>query len=66
MEYNRQFQWVARQLGDDPSIFAMELETPARRVFMDVDLKIQLQMVRDHFIDGQADRAFRSADIWTV
>ena len=24
---------------------------------MDIDLKIQLQMVRDHFIDGQADRA---------
>ena len=26
---------------------------------MDVDLKIQLQMVRDHFIDGQADRSLR-------
>ena len=26
---------------------------------MDIDLKIQLQMVRDRFIDGQADRALR-------
>ena len=51
-EYKRQFQWVARQPGDDPSIFAIELETLARRAFMDIDLKIQLQMVRDHFIDG--------------
>ena len=58
-EYKHQFQRVARQPGDDPSVFAMELETLARRVFMDVDLKIQLQMVRDHFIDGQADRSLR-------
>ena len=26
---------------------------------MDVDLKIQLQMVRDRFIDGQADLSLR-------
>ena len=58
-EYKRQFQRVARQPGDDPSIFAIELETLARRAFMDVDRKIQLQMVRDCFIDGQADRALR-------
>ena len=59
MEYKCQFQRVARQPGDDPSIFAIELEMIARRPFMDVDLKIQLQMVRDCFIDGQADRALR-------
>ena len=58
-EYKLQFQRVARQPGDDPSIFSMELETLARRAFMDVDLKIQLQMVRDRLIDGQADRALR-------
>ena len=58
-EYKRQFQRVARQPGDDPSIFTIELETLARREFMDVDLKIQLQMVRDRFIDGQADRSLR-------
>ena len=58
-EYKRQFQRVARQPGDDPSIFAIELETIARRAFMDVDIKIQLQMVRDRFTDGQADRSLR-------
>ena len=58
-EYKRQFQRVARQPGDDPSIFAMELETLARNAFMDVDLTIQLQMVRDRVIDGQADRSLR-------
>ena len=31
--------------------------TLARRAFIDIDLKIQLQMVRDHFIDEQAERA---------
>ena len=30
-EYKRQFQRVARQPGDDPSIFAIQLETLARR-----------------------------------
>ena len=58
-EYKRQFQRVARQPEDDPSIFAVELEMLARRAFMDVDLKIQLQMVRDRFINGQADRSLR-------
>ena len=37
----------------------MELETLARRAFMEVDLNTQLQMVRDRFIDGQADRSLR-------
>ena len=58
-EYKRQFQRAFRRPGDDPSIFATELETLARRAFMDIDLKIQLQMVRDRFIDGQAERALR-------
>ena len=58
-EYKRQFQRAVRHPGDDPSIFATELETLARRAFMDIDLKIQSQMVRDRFIDGQAECALR-------
>ena len=58
-EYKRQFQWAVRRPGDDPSIFATELQTLARRTFMDIDLKIQSQMVRDRFIDGQAECALR-------
>ena len=54
-EYKRQFQRAFRRPGDDQSIFATELETLARRAFMDIDLKNQLQMVRYRFIDGQAE-----------
>ena len=46
-EYKRRFQRVVRRRGDDPSIFAIELETLARRAFIDIDISIQLQMVRD-------------------
>ena len=48
---------MARQPGDDPLIFAIELERLARTAFIDVDLKIQLQMVRYRFINGQVDCA---------
>ena len=54
-EYKRQFQRAFRRPGDDPSIFAIELETLARRAFVDIDPLIQLHMVRDRFIDGQAE-----------
>ena len=54
-EYKRQFQRVFRRPRDDPSIFAIELETLARRAFIDIDISIQLQMVRDRFIDGQGE-----------
>ena len=58
-EYKRQFQRVARRLGDDPSVFAIELETLARRAFIGIDSSIQIQMVRDRFIDGQEECALR-------
>ena len=44
-EYKHQFQRAFRRPGDDPSIFATELEMLARRAFIDIDIKIQLQMV---------------------
>ena len=56
-EYKHQFQWAFRRPGDDQSIFAIELETLARRAFIDIDILIQLQMVRDRFIDGQVECA---------
>ena len=58
-EYKWQFQRVVRRPRDDPSIFAIELETLARRAFIDIDISIQLQMVRDRFIDGQVECALR-------
>ena len=58
-EYKRQFQRVVRRPRDDPSIFAIEVETLARRAFIDIDISIQLQMVCDRFIDGQVECALR-------
>ena len=58
-EYKRQFRRAFRRPDDDQSIFAGELETLARRAFSDVDSSIQLQMVRDRSIDGQAECALR-------
>ena len=58
-EYKHQFQRAFRRPGDDPSIFAIKLETLARRAFIDIDTSIQLQMVQDRFIDGQAECALR-------
>ena len=36
-----------RRPGDDPSVFDIELETLARRAFVDINTSIQLQLVRD-------------------
>ena len=58
-EYKRQFRRAFRSPDDDPSVFAIELETLARRAFADIDSSIQLQMVRDRFIDVQAECALR-------
>ena len=58
-EYKRQFERAFRRPGDDPSVFAIELEMLARRAFVDIDSSVQLQMARDRFIDGQAECALR-------
>ena len=58
-EYKHQFRRAFCRPDDDPSIFPIELETLARRAFVDIDSSIQIQMVRDRFIDGQAKCALR-------
>ena len=58
-EYKRQFMRAFRRPGDDPLVFAIELETLACRAFADVNTSIQLQLVRDRFIAGQAECALR-------
>ena len=50
-----QFERVSRSPGDDPSLFAIELETLARRAFADVNASARLQLVRDRFIAGQME-----------
>ena len=58
-KYNRQFERMTRPPGDDPAAFAIELETLARKAFVDVDASVRLQLVRDRFILGQENRALR-------
>ena len=50
---------MTRPLGDDPAAFAIELETLARKAFVDVDASVRLQLVRDRFIIGQENHALR-------
>ena len=59
-KYKRQFERMTRPMGDDPAAFAIELETLARKAFVDVDVSVRLQLVRDRFIFGQEHR------IWIV
>ena len=40
-------------------MFAIELETLARKAFVDVDASVRLQLVRDRFINGQENCALR-------
>ena len=44
---------MTRPPGDDPAAFAIELETLARKAFVDVDASVRLQLVSDSFIIGQ-------------
>ena len=52
-KYKRQFERMIRPSGDDPAAFAIELETLARKAFVDVEASVRLQLVRDKFITGQ-------------
>ena len=57
-KYKRQFEWMTPP-EDDPAAFAMELETLARKAFVDVDATVRLQLVRDRFITGQEHHTLR-------
>ena len=56
-KYKHQFERMTRPPGDDPAAFAIELETLARKAFVDVYATVRLQLVRDKFITGQEHRA---------
>ena len=58
-EYKRQFQRAFRHPAMIRRFLLFELEMLARRAFIDIDISIQLQMVRDRFIDGQVECALR-------
>ena len=56
---NVNFKKMIRPSGEDPAAFAIELETLARKAFVDVEASVRLQLVRDRFITGQKNRALR-------
>ena len=58
-ECKRQFERASRRPGDDPSVFAIELETLARRAFVDVNASVQLQLVCDRLVAGQVECTLR-------
>ena len=50
VDYRRQFERVSRSPGEDPPVFAVELEILAMRAFADLNSSARLQLVRDRFI----------------
>ena len=51
-DYRHQFEKPARQEGEDPSIFAIALETLAVKAFGDIGPNARLRLIRDRFIAG--------------
>ena len=50
--YRRQFEKTTRMAGEDPSIFAIALETLAVKAFGDIGQTVWLRLIRDRFIAG--------------
>ena len=51
-DYRRQFEQTIRTAGEDPSIFAIALETLAVKAFGDMGQTAWLHLIRDRFIAG--------------
>ena len=51
-DYRRQFEKTARREGEDPSIFAIALETLAAKAFGDMGHTARLRFIRNRFIAG--------------
>ena len=49
-DYRRQFEKMTRSVGEDPSIFAIALETLAVKAFGDMGQTAHLRLIRDRFI----------------
>ena len=58
-KYKRHFERMTQPPWDDPAAFAIELETLAQKAFVDMDVSVRLQLVRDRFIIAQGNRALR-------
>ena len=51
-DHRRQFEWTTQTAGEDPSIFAIALETLAVKAFGDMGQTARLRIIRDRFIAG--------------
>ena len=59
VDYRRQFEKTTRQPEEDPSIFAIALETLAVKTFGDLGNTARLRIIRDRFIAGHASCELR-------
>ena len=53
-DYRRQFEKTTRAAGEDPSIFAIALETLAVKAFGNMGQAARLRLIRDRFIAGHS------------
>ena len=58
-DYGRQFDKTTRSAGEDPSIFAITLETLAVEAFGDMGQTARLWLIRDRFIAGHSSCELR-------
>ena len=58
-DYRRQFDKTTRSAGEDPSIFAIALETLSIKTFGDMGQTAQLRLIRDRFIAGHSSCELR-------
>ena len=58
-DYRRQFERTTRTAGEDPSIFAIELETLAVKAFGDMGHTARIRIIRDRFIAGHGSCELR-------
>ena len=58
-DYRRQFEKTTRKEGEDPSIFAISLETLAVKAFGDMGHIARLRLIRDRLISGHDSCALR-------
>ena len=58
-DYRRQFERTAQEDGEDPSIFAIALETLVVKAFGDMGPSVRLHLIRDRFVAGHEHCALR-------
>ena len=58
-DYRRQFEKTTRSAGEDPSIFAIALETLVVKAFGDMGQTARLRLIRDRFIAGHSSCELR-------